>query len=155
MTIMEEERKEQLFAISCNTKSRRYQIKLSKGGLKMIKGKYFFTHHIIKLWNSLPRDVVNVISFHGFKKQLDTNMEGKAFIDYDRQRNNPQVRKLHSHRLQETGKLKCGNINVYFPFYAPSQQAVITGHRWRLKNSLYSLWSYWIHLLSQTSWELA
>lgn len=61
-------------------------------------------------------DVVNVISFHGFKKQLDTNMEGKSFIDYKRQRNNPQVRKLHSHRLQKAGKLKCGNINAYFSF---------------------------------------
>lgn len=60
--------------------------------------------------------VVNVISFHGFEKQLDTNTEGKPFIDYERQRNNPQVRKLHSHRLQKAGKLKCGNINAYFSF---------------------------------------
>lgn len=134
-------KKEQLFAISCNTKSRRYQIKLSKGGLKMIKGKYFFMQHKIKPWNSLPQDVVNVISFHGFKKQLDTNKEGKTFIDYDKQRNNPEVRKLHSHRLQEAGKLKCGNINVYFPFYGPSQQAAITDHCWRPKNCLHSLWS--------------
>lgn len=35
-------------------------------------------------------DVVNVISFHGFEKQLDTNMEGKPFTDYERQRNNPR-----------------------------------------------------------------
>lgn len=102
----------------------------------MIKGKHFFTQHIIKLRNSLPRDVVNVISFHGFKKQLDTIMEGKPFTDYNRQRKNSPIRKLRSHRLQEAGKLRCGNINVYFPFYAPSQQAVITDHCWRPKNCL-------------------
>lgn len=45
---MEEAKKEQLFAIPCNTKSSRYQIKLSEGGLKIIKGKYFFTQHEIK-----------------------------------------------------------------------------------------------------------
>lgn len=49
MTIVEEAKKEQLLATPCNTKSSRYQIKLSEGGLKMIKGKYFFTQHKIKL----------------------------------------------------------------------------------------------------------
>jgi len=86
----------------------------------------------------LPQDVVNVISFHGFKKQLDTNMEEKPFIDYDRQRNHPQVSKLHSHRMQKAERLKCGNIDVYFPFYAPSQQTVITVHCWRPKKCLVS-----------------
>lgn len=78
-------------------------------------------------------DVVNVISFHGFEKQLDTNMEEKSFIDYERQRNNPQVRKLHSHRLQKAGKHKCGNINAYFFLFMllPSKQSelVIAGDK--------------------------
>lgn len=44
MTVMEDVKKEQLFANSCTTKSRRYQIKLSEGGLKIIKGRYT-AHH--------------------------------------------------------------------------------------------------------------
>lgn len=80
----------------------------------MLKGKDFFTQRIMKWWKWLPQDVVTLVSFHGLKKQLDTNTEGKSSIKYNRQRKNPQVRKLHSHRLQESGKLHCGNINSIF-----------------------------------------
>ena len=46
------------------------------------KSKYFFTQRIIKLWNSLPEDVVTATHLDGFKKGLDRFLESKAISGY-------------------------------------------------------------------------
>lgn len=41
-----------------------------------------FSHCIINSWNSLPQDVVSVISIEGFKRGLANFMEGRSIKDY-------------------------------------------------------------------------
>lgn len=70
-------------------------------------------------------DVVNVISFHGFEKQLDTNMEGKPFTDYERQRNTPPGQEIAQPQIAEGWKAQMWEHQCIFSilcsFLASSQ----------------------------------
>ena len=46
------------------------------------KMKYFFIQCIVKLWNSLPQDIVMAINLDGFKRELDKFLEEKAINGY-------------------------------------------------------------------------
>ena len=45
--------------------------------------KYFFTQRIVKLWNSLPQDVVMATHLDGFKRGLDQFLVAKAIHGYE------------------------------------------------------------------------
>ena len=46
-----------------------------------IKQKYFIIQHLVKLWNSLPQDVVMATNLDGFERGLDKFLE-KAINGY-------------------------------------------------------------------------
>ena len=46
------------------------------------KRKDSFTQRIVKLWNSLPQDVVMATHLDGFKRGLDKYLEAKAINGY-------------------------------------------------------------------------
>ena len=59
-----------LFSFSRNTRTRGHPLQLSVGRVITDKRKYFFTQHVVSLWNSLPQDVI-ASSLDAFKKGLD------------------------------------------------------------------------------------
>ena len=46
-----------LFSLSRSTRTKGHLLNLSVGRVITDKRKYFFTQHVISLWNSLPHDV--------------------------------------------------------------------------------------------------
>lgn len=46
------------FAPSHNARTRGHPLKWTGGTDRTDKGKYFFTQHVVNLWNSLPQDIV-------------------------------------------------------------------------------------------------
>ena len=54
-------------------------IKRDKGGTGLPK---MCTQHIVKLWNSLPQDVVIATKLDGFKRGLDKFLEDEAIDGY-------------------------------------------------------------------------
>ena len=65
-----------IFSLSQNTRTQwGHPMKLIGGRSRTNKRNYFFTHCIIKLWNSLPQDVVMSTNLDGFKKGLDKFLE--------------------------------------------------------------------------------
>ena len=50
--------RETFFSLTQNSRTRGHPMKLTGGRSRTNKRKYFFTQHIVKLWNSLPQDVV-------------------------------------------------------------------------------------------------
>ena len=46
------------------------------------KRKDFFTQHIVKLWNSLPQDVVMATNLDGSERGLDKFLEAKVIDGY-------------------------------------------------------------------------
>lgn len=52
-------------------KTTRHSLKLNGGQVKTDKRKYLFILRVIKLWNSLPKEVVETKSFTRFIKRLD------------------------------------------------------------------------------------
>ena len=60
--------RETFFSLSQNTRTQRgHPMKLTGGRSRTNKTKDFFTQHIVKLWNSLPQDVVMATNLDGFK----------------------------------------------------------------------------------------
>ena len=49
--------REAFFSLSQNNRTQDHPIKLIGGRFRTNKRKYFFTQHIVKLWNSLSQDV--------------------------------------------------------------------------------------------------
>lgn len=49
-----------------------------EGSSKQNKGKWLFIQCIIKPWNSLPQDVVDVVNLHGFKKDWKRSWKKKS-----------------------------------------------------------------------------
>ena len=74
--------KERLFSLSHNTRTRGHPLKLSVGRVRTDKRKYFFTHRVISLWNSLPQEVVMASGLDAFKKGLDKFLEEKTITGY-------------------------------------------------------------------------
>ena len=71
------------FSLSHNTGTQRgHPMKLIGGGFRTDKRKYFFTQCIVKLWNSLPQNVVMATNLDGFKRVLDEFLEEKAINGY-------------------------------------------------------------------------
>ena len=50
--------------------------------LRTDKRKYFFTQRVIDTWNSLPQEVVAVVSVGSFKRGLDKHMEQRSISGY-------------------------------------------------------------------------
>ena len=67
---------------SQNTRTWGHPMKLIGGRSRTNKRKYFFTQHIVKLWNSVPQDVVMDTNLDGFKRGLDKFLEAKAIDGY-------------------------------------------------------------------------
>ena len=59
--------RETFFSLSQNTRTRSHPMKLFGGRSRTNRRKYLFTQHIVKLWNSLPQDVVMATNLDGFK----------------------------------------------------------------------------------------
>ena len=60
---------ELFFPVPHNTRVKEHGEKCSGDGSKADKRKYFFTQHIITLWNLLPQDVMEAKSIKEFKKE--------------------------------------------------------------------------------------
>jgi len=49
----------------------------------MISGNIFFVNRLVKLWNTLPDDVVSACSVNSFKRRLDLIWHGfSLYYDY-------------------------------------------------------------------------
>lgn len=59
---------DKLFSLYHNTRMESHLIKLKGGRFRADKMKYFFTHHIDKLWILRSQDVVMAVNLKGFKK---------------------------------------------------------------------------------------
>ena len=56
--------------------------KLSTKRFNNVIGKYFFSHHIMRLWNSLPKSAVKADDIIAFERELDWYWENQQ-LKYD------------------------------------------------------------------------
>ena len=70
-----------LFLLSRDTRTRGHLLKLSVGRVRRDQ-KYFFTQHVVKVWNSLPQDMVMASGLDAFKRGLDRFLEEKSIAGY-------------------------------------------------------------------------
>uniref|UniRef100_A0A3B3SEK0 Reverse transcriptase domain-containing protein n=1 Tax=Paramormyrops kingsleyae TaxID=1676925 RepID=A0A3B3SEK0_9TELE len=59
------------FSISSNTRTRGHRWKLAGEHFKLDLRKHFFTQRVVRVWNSLPDNVVQAESLGSFKSELD------------------------------------------------------------------------------------
>ena len=71
-----------LFSLSRSTRTRGHPLRLSVGRVRTDKRKYFFTQHVVSLWNSLPQDVVMASGLDDFKRGLDKFLKEKSITGY-------------------------------------------------------------------------
>ena len=57
-------------------------MKLMGGRSRTNQRKDFFTQPTVRLWNSLPQDVVMATNLDGFKRGLEKFLEAKAIHGY-------------------------------------------------------------------------
>ena len=62
--------------------TRGYRYKLVPQLCKYDLWKHFFVNRLVKLWNSLPDDVVSACSVSSFKRCLDLLWRGCLYYDY-------------------------------------------------------------------------
>ena len=62
------------------SRTRGHNFKLFKPLVQTAMHKYFFNVSVINNWNSLPYDVVNVVSLESFKSKLDNAWEDKIYV---------------------------------------------------------------------------
>jgi len=53
-----------------NSKTRGHSMKLIKYDCSIDATKYYFSNHIVHIWNSLPNDIVSASSVSSFKKHF-------------------------------------------------------------------------------------
>jgi len=63
-----------LFSRICCDKTRRNGFKLNKGRFRLNIRKKFVTVRVVREWNRLPRDVIDVLSLETFKARLDQTL---------------------------------------------------------------------------------
>ena len=83
MHCMENVDRETFFSLSQTTRTWGHPMKLIGGRSNTTKRTYFFTQRIVKLWNSLPQDVVMATNWHGYKRGVDKFLEEKAIDGYE------------------------------------------------------------------------
>ena len=57
-------------------------MKLTGSRFRTSKRQYFFTQRAIKMWNSLPEDVLMATGIDSFRRGLDSFMEDKSISGY-------------------------------------------------------------------------
>lgn len=67
-----------VFSQLASDRTRRTGLKLSQGKLKSDIMKNFFTKGIVKHWNKLPREVVELLSMEVFRRGVDVELRNKV-----------------------------------------------------------------------------
>ena len=71
-----------LFSLSCNTRTRGRALKLSVGRVRTDKRTYFFSQHVVSLWNCLPQNMGMASGLDAFKRGLYRLLEEKSIAGY-------------------------------------------------------------------------
>lgn len=123
------------FPVPQNVRVKEHGEKCSGAGSKADKRKYFFTQHIITLWNVLPQDVMEAKSINEFKKKgLDKFMQPPA----------QEVSQLlitgSREGMPEEGSL----YTLPLPISLPKHLQLATARHWLLPK---------VHVYSEPAWQ--